>query len=279
MLVMDIVALKKEGRMYVSYPEDLRRGVEEAVKAWKKFCALPREQKIKFPYTGDTNVSGNGYELKEGETFDLKENFHLRIVAKDELMRKAERVDDMVTPEFVEKALALNALMGPLLREFAEAVERDIGIEGFAEDVMSWQPQWLIRFLHYFGDRAPGDEIAAPHNDKGGFTLHLYESHPGVERLTFDTKEWVPMDLAAGETVVFAGNGLQHRSKGKLRALSHRVVATEETAKEGRYSAVCFFTFRNSKYFDKSRFGSQQQYPPGAFYDMPFEEFDTFFTT
>jgi isopenicillin N synthase-like dioxygenase len=275
---MNIAELKDEGRLYVSYPEDLRKGVEEAVEAWKKFCALPREQKLKFPYSGDTNVSGNGYELKEGQSFDLKENFHLRLAVKDELMRKAERVDDLIAPEFVEKALALNPLMAPLLREFSSSVEEQLGIPGFAEDVMSYQPQWLIRFLHYFGDREPGEEIATPHNDKGGFTLHLYESDPGVERLTFGTKEWVPMPLSHDQTVIIAGNGLQHRSQSQLRALCHRVVATEETAKQGRYSAVCFFTFRNSKHFDKARFGSQQSYPPGAFYDMPFAEFDTFFT-
>ncbi|MGH7174923.1 MAG: 2OG-Fe(II) oxygenase family protein [Minisyncoccia bacterium] len=274
---MDIEELKREGHMYVSYPEDLRRGVEEAVEAWRAFCALPKEQKLKFPYSGDTNVSGNGYELKEGQSADLKENFHLRLSAKDELMRKAERVDDYLTPRFVEKALALNMLMGPMLRDFAAATERELSIEGFEEDVMTMQPQWLIRFLHYFGDRESGEEIAAPHNDKGGFTLHLYESAPGVERLTFDTKKWVPMDLPAGETVIFAGNGLQHRSRNQLRAVSHRVVATEESAKGGRYSAVCFFTFRNAKHFDKSRFGSQQIYPPGAFYDLSFPEFDKFF--
>ncbi|HVW82378.1 MAG TPA: 2OG-Fe(II) oxygenase family protein [Candidatus Paceibacterota bacterium] len=274
---MNLAELKREGRLYVKYPEELRAGVEEAVEAWRRFCALSREQKLKFPYAGDTNVSGNGYELKEGEAIDLKENFHLRASGKDELARKAERVDDFITPAFVKKATALPALMAPLLQEFGRQVEEELGVEGFEEDLMSMQENWLVRFLHYFPARSAGEEIAAPHNDKGGFTLHLYESHPGVERLTFDTKEWVPMDLDPGETVIFAGNGLQHRSKNQLRALSHRVLATPETATEGRYSAVCFFSFKNAKYFDKSRFGSQQLYPPGSFYDMPFEKFDEFF--
>lgn len=275
---MDIEELKREGCLYVSYPEDLRKGVEEAVEAWKAFCALPREAKLKFPYSEDTNVSGNGYELKEGAAVDLKENFHLRVSMRDDLMEKARVVDSVAAPRFVEKALALNALMGPLLREFSAAVEKEVGIPGFESDVMDNQPQWLIRFLHYFGDREPGEEIAAPHNDKGGFTLHLYESDAGVERLSFDTKQWTPMPLSHDQTVIFAGNGLQHRSKNALRALCHRVVALEETAKTGRYSAVCFFTFRNSKHFNKAKFGPQQAYAPGAFYDMPFVEFDKFFT-
>ncbi len=269
--------LQKLGRLYVSYPEDLRKGVEDAVDAWKAFCALPREQKIKFPYDSDNKVSGNGYELKEGTSVDLKENVHLRVSGRDMLMEYANRVDSVIAPTFVEKALALNELMAPTLRTFAEAVEKKYSIPGFTEDVMIMQPTWLIRFIHYFGDRKAGDEIATPHNDKGGFTLHLYESDSGVERLDFDTREWVPMPLSHDQTVIIAGNGLQQRSRCQLRALSHRVVANEETAQKGRFSAVCFFTFRNARYFDKTKFGSQQAWAPGTFYDMPFEEFNKLF--
>jgi len=276
MNTFDIKELETEGRVYVPYPPELRIGVEEAVGAWKEFCALPEEMKVRFSYDPDAKTSGNGYELKKGSSFDLKENVHLRVNAQEMLLERARAVDDVVAPRFVEKALALNGLMGPLLRAFAEGVEREYGIPGFADDVMAKQPDWLIRFLHYFGDREPGEEIATPHTDKGGFTLHLYESAPGVERLTYD-KKWVEMPLPGGKTVIIPGMGLQNRSRCRLKATCHRVVATEETAQTGRFSAVCFLNFRNARYFDKSRFGAQQEWAPGAFYDMPFEEFDTFF--
>ncbi len=269
--------LQTLGRLYVSYPEDLRKGVEEAVAAWKAFCELPREQKLNFPYDPDTKTSGNGYELKEGNTFDLKENMHLRTEARERLMEHARKVDPVIAPAFVEKALALNELMVPTIRSFAESIEKTYDIPDFADDVLAKQPDWLIRFLHYFGTRAPGEEIATPHNDKGGFTLHLYESDSGVERLDFKTREWVSMPLSHDQTVIIAGNGLQNRSRCQLRALSHRVVANEDTAKNGRFSAVCFFNFRNARYFDKTKFGAQQKWPPGSFYDMPFEEFDKMF--
>jgi len=266
------------GRAYVSYEPDLRAGVEEAVDAWKAFCLLPEELKLKFPYSSDAKVSGNGYELKKDlGSADLKEDFHLRVAVRDWLMESAEAVDPVVTPDFVEKALAVNELIAPLLREFGEAVEQKHGIPGFADDIMAKQPFWLLRFLHYFGDREPGDEIAAPHVDKGGFTLHLYESDRGVEQLTYADKQWVPMPLSHDQTVIIPGMGLQNRSKGVLRATCHRVVATEESAKQGRYSAVCFFNFNNVRFYDKERFGRLQNWEPGAFYDMPFEEFDKLF--
>lgn len=275
---MNIRELETEGRIYVPYNRELREAVEDAMQDWIAFCALPESQKLNFPYAADTNVSGNGYEFKKDiATADLKEDFHLRVSAHDWLAQSARMVDESITPAFVEKALKLNALMGPIVQEFAESVEKEYAVEGFAHDVMSKQDSWLIRFLHYFGDRAPGEEIASPHVDKGGFTLHLYESAPGVERLTYD-KKWVEMPLSHDETVIISGMRLQNRSKGKLRATCHRVVATEETARIGRYSAVCFLGFDRGRFYDKATHGRLQRFAPGAFYDMPFEEFDALFT-
>ncbi|MEK7100818.1 MAG: hypothetical protein AAB921_01840, partial [Patescibacteria group bacterium] len=270
--------LKEKGRVYVPYPTDLREGVEEAVAAWKAFCELPVEQKQKFVYSGDLNISGNGYELKLNDArADLKEDFHLRVSVADWLREQALLVDPTVTIHFVNTALKLNGLMTDTLRSFAEAVEQRYKIEGFADDVMARQPQWLLRFLHYFGGREPGDEFAAPHVDKGGFTLHLYESNDGVESLSFDTKEWQSLPLAHDETVFFAGMGLQQRAECELRALCHRVIATPETAENGRYSAVAFIGFEHARYWDKEKHGRMQDWAPGAFYDMPFTELNQYF--
>lgn len=275
----DIQELETQGRVYVPYSPELRAGVEEAVQAWQAFCALPKETKLGFPYDPDVKVSGNGYEYKDDPaTGDLKEDFHFRLNAAESLMRSARTVDEIVAPAFIEKALGVNELIGPLVRDFASAVERTYGIEGFADDVMVMQPSWILRFLHYFGDREPGAEIAAPHVDKGGFTLHLFESDGGVEQLTYDERVWKPMPVSHTETVIIPAMGLQNRSRGKLRATCHRVVATPESAVEGRYSMVCFFDFRNARYYDKKTHGRLQEWAPGAFYDMPFAEFDKLFT-
>lgn len=278
MTPINIQELKSEGRVYVSLLPEFRDGVEEAVEAWKAFCALPNEQKCFFEYTSDAKTSGNGYELKlDPSSGDLKEDFHLRSNVSEWLMEQAQKVDPVIAPRFIQKALALNELMAETLRSFAEAVEHEYHIPGFANDVMARQPFWLIRFLHYFGDRQPGDIFADPHVDKGGFTLHLYESHDGVECLTYDTKEWVPLPLAHDKTVIFAGMGLQHRSHCDLRALCHRVMANEDTADTGRYSAVVFINAANNLFYDKATFGRLQNWEPGAFYDMTFAELEKYF--
>ena len=269
--------LATRGRLYVTYDPTLRAAVEEAMRTWKVFTDLPNEQKVLFGYTADAKTSGNGYELKLEGSLDRKEDCHLRVNAREELLVEAANAHPVHGPAFVEAALKVNELMSTMIRDFARSIEIEYGIGGFEEDVMLYQPRWLLRFLHYFGNRQPGDEIAAPHQDKGGFTLHLYESHPGVEYLTYDTKEWKSLPLSHDQTVIIPGMGLQNRSKCKLQALVHRVVATEDTAVTGRYSAVCFFNFKNARYFDKQRFGPQQAYAPGFFYGMPFEEFDKYF--
>lgn len=268
--------LAARGRLYVTYDPILRVAVEDAMIAWKAFTELPNDCKVRFGYVADSKTSGNGYELKL-EGVDRKEDAHLRVIARDELLRDAAKADPELGPAFVDAALNVNGLMTDMVRGVARTIEQEYEIPGFEEDVMACQPTWLLRFLHYFGDRQPGDEIAAPHTDKGGFTLHLYESHPGVEYLDYETREWECLPLSHDQTVVIPGMGLQNRARCKLRALVHRVVATEDTAATGRYSAVCFFNFNNARYFDKSRFGPQQAYAPGFFYDIPYEEFDRYF--
>lgn len=276
---VDVSTLALNGFAYAQYPEELRIAVEKAVNSWKLFCALPDEQKLRFGYDPDAKTSGNGYELKKvpGTKLDQKEDTHLRVVVRDSLMRRAHQVDEVYAPQFVEDALALNPLMAELLYSFGRGVEEMYGVKGFADDILAKQPQWLLRFLHYFAGAEEGQEIAAGHVDKGGFTLHLYETRGGVERLTYDTKQWKPLPLSHDQTVIFPGMGLQQRSRGVLQGMCHRVVATKESAVEGRYSAVCFLEFANCRYYNKTKFGRTQDWEPGFNYNMPFDEFNRLF--
>ncbi|CAN5761872.1 hypothetical protein BH11PAT2_BH11PAT2_02960 [soil metagenome] len=223
-------------------------------------------------------MSGNGYELKKepGDKLDQKKNFHLRFRVKDELLATAASIGSSEIREFVEAGLALPQLIAPLLANFAHSMEKEFNMTGFAEDVAQTTPSLLLRFLHYFGDQAPGKEIASPHVDKGGFTLHLYESDKGVEQLTFDGA-WVPVPVSHEQTVIFPALGLQYRLKSEVKAMCHKVVATPESAQHGRYSAVCFVDFRNNVPWDKEKYGRQQDMPLGFNYTMPWEEFKTHF--
>lgn len=272
--------LERLGALYITYDPRLRVIVAKAMEAWDAFCALPDEKKVLFSYSPDTKVSGNGYELKR-EGLDQKEDCHLRVNARDELLFEAAKAHPEIGPAFVEAALAINSLLPDVVRDFARMVEREYGVEHFEEDVMAKQSQWLLRFLHYFGNRQPGEVFAAAHPDKGGFTLHLYESDGGVEYFDYATRTWRPLPLAHDQTVMFPGMGLQHRSRCRLRALTHRVMVEEGTALKGRTSAVCFLGFRNTRYYNKPQFGSTQglvaEHGPDYLYDMSFENFDKFF--
>jgi isopenicillin N synthase-like dioxygenase len=132
--------------------------------------------------------------------------------------------------------------------------------------------------LHYFGEREVGEVTASPHIDKGGFTLHLFETDQGLEYLDIKTREWHEMPIGKNETVIIAGARLQNYSENNLKALCHRVVANEKTRRDGRYSAVLFVDFATAPLYDKDKFGRLQGFSAGFNYDMPAQEFSKMFT-
>lgn len=269
--------LGSKGVVNIAYPQLLRPKVEVAMESWKQFCTLPRAVRNLFPYHPG-NGMGVGYEIKEtpGSTLDLKEDFHLTLAARDWLIRQAYLCEDSIILRFVLDAEALIDAMRREVEAFAMMVETELGLPGFTSDVVTNAGNWYIRFLHYFGDRNVGDEIATAHADKSAFTLHLYESHPGLQRLTHEG-DWVDMPVSEGETAIIPGMRLQYRSKNYIKATYHRVVATADSANEGRFSAVCFVHPANTPVYDKERAGRLQEFSPGFNYDMPWEKFQKLF--
>lgn len=266
-----IVNLVTKGFVAVTYPPELRQAVERAVASWKRFCALPAAAKQELPYSNAG--AGVGYELKEGigNKADRKENFDVALGGKAWLEKNVHDAGDDAV-EFVRNATALVSLMKPVILDFTRNAGTAFGIEGLAEETDAGADAFFIRFIHYFGDRTEGDETAAAHADQSAFSLHLFESDPGLQYLTFD-KEWKDMPVSAGETVIIPSMQLQLRSHGKLTALCHRVVATEETARKGRYSAVCFVQLKRTPKYDKERCGRLQEREPGFNYGMAHGEF------
>lgn len=267
--------LKTRGLLNVDYPENLRTAVEHAVASWKEFCRLPREEKCAFAFLEDNHGDGAGYELKEesGSKKDLKENFHVTLF---QYPRLAEIASNRTFP-FLNDAKLLLDRMEPLIIAFAKTVEEEYGVEGLLEEVENSKPYWILRYLHYFGDQKEGCEIAAPHADKGGFTLHLYESDEGLEYYCLDERTWKPMPVARKQTVIISAVQLQLMSKGTLKALYHRVVATEKTARTGRFSMVCFIPFQSTPMYNKKVYGSMQTHDIGFNYALSHNEFSTLF--
>lgn len=268
--------LKSKGFVNMEYPQDLRQAVHTAVDSWKRFYSLPTDLKKDLPYSN--NTAGVGYELKEGvgKNADHKENFDVTIGGKEWLEKHITHINNPIALEFVRNAVALVEVMKPIILDFAQQAENEFHLKGFVKEVEESKDAFFVRFIHYFGDRAVGDEIASAHPDQSGFTLHLFESSPGLQCLTFD-RQWIDMPVSEGETVIIPSMQLQLCSQGELKALCHRVVATQETAQNGRYSAVCFVQLKRTAKYDKESHGRLQEKTPGFNYDMTHEEFAKLF--
>jgi isopenicillin N synthase-like dioxygenase len=274
---MDIRDFKDKGFVSVPYPHDLRTAVAKTAVLWKRFCALPVEVKKSLPYSN--GGAGVGYELKDGTgpKADRKENFDATPEGIEWLAKYADQVGDPVALEFIRSAVDLASLLKPSIVEFAEAVESEFSIKGFAKETEESAGRYFVRFIHYFGEREEGEETATAHVDQSGFTPHVFQDEEGFEVLSYGDKVWSGELIKEGEMLIIPSMQMQLRSEGKLRALCHRVVATQKTSKSGRYSAVCFVQLKDTPKYDKDSHGRLQEKPPGFNYDMPFEQFRTLF--
>lgn len=273
---IDISDLKSKGFVAMAYPLDLRAAVAKAVASWKAFCDLPIETKKGLPYSN--NADGVGYEFKEGTGTkgDRKENFDATILGQRWLEHNASKIGAPEALNFIQDAVSLVVAVKPTIMEFARLAESHFGLPGFANEVEESKGAFFIRFIHYFGDRKTGEETASAHADQSGFTLHLFESDPGLQCLTYGN-EWIDMPVSEGETVIIPSMQMQLRSKGELRALCHRVIATPDTAKSGRYSAVCFIQLSKTPKYDKDTHGRLQEKEPGFNYSLSLGEFSKLF--
>ena len=258
----------------IAYPAAARDAVRETDQLWRAVCALPEGTLKQFGYTPDQKLSGVGFEMKDGtSSYDQKLLMHLKQDAMVDLLERAECVgDNGVFLRFIESALRIPDAIAPVVEQFATELENGFQLSGFAKQVMDAQGNWMVRFLKY-PSKPAGEMLAAQHADKGGFTLHLSESGPGVEYLDTDG-EWKELPLSGLETAIIPGLQLQHRARCQLLATCHRVRSMPETADQGRYAAVCFVDFRHTRFYNKKGIGPTQDHPPGFNYGMPWEEFD-----
>lgn len=268
---MDVKTLRTDGYVAFDRPAKMLPVANAAMSSWQRFCALPLEEKRIF--SGGDRVKDFGYMLRQdtGPNADAKELFHVKRVQIKEMHALATKVRDRRATEFISAVDALIAETIPIVRLFARGVQETYALPGFAAQVLAAQDQWIFRYVHYL----KGEVLANAHPDRGGFTLHLNETHEGGEYLTFGG-EWRPWLVSAKRTVIFPSMGLQHLSKGELKALYHRVVANPETRNGGRCSMVAFIDFFNPWRYDDS-VKRLQDFPHGFNYKMPFAAFDKLF--
>ena len=270
---MNVAQLMSDGYVTLAYPQALRDRVEDAMRAWTRFCALPYDEKAKL--SGGDRIRDHGFMLRkdDGPNSDDKELFHLIKRNMPALRAQADTVADRAAVQFVHAVDVLIDSVMPHVVEFARDVERVYGISGFERDVKESSSEWTFRFLNY----RPGRPVlASEHVDRGGFTLHLYESAQGGQYFGFDGK-WHDWPVNHDQTIIFPSMSLQHRAKCLLKGLAHRVVANDETIRTGRQSMVAFIDFDHTHQFNKFGGKRMQDFPAGSLYSMPFDEFDKLF--
>ncbi len=269
---MDVRTLDTNGFVSFDYPILLRDAVGEAMESWKAFCTLPIEQKRLL--SGGDRIKDFGYMCRQdaGPNADEKELFHALRANYPELLPKAQLVGDKRATDFIEAVDVLLYRMGPVVQIFAREVEKRYGIPGFEDDVMQSQDYWTFRYLRYPKNKPI---LANKHGDRGGFTFHLGETEGGGQYLDLHERVWKEWPVSEKRTIIFPSMGLQHRSKGQLKALWHQVVPTESSASE-RFAMVTFVDFQGTHRFDDSRF-NMKDFEPGFNYEIPFNEFDKYF--
>lgn len=270
---MDVRTLSTAGYVSLRRTSDLQMRTEAAMAAWNLFCTLPYDEKAKL--SGGDRVKDHGYMLRrdDGPKSDDKELFHLIKRNMPALLAQASTVENPAAVEFVHAVDVLIDAVMPHVVQFARDVERVYDMPGFVRDVRESSDQWTFRFLNY----RPGKPIlAAEHVDRGGFTLHLYESAQGGQYYGED-HEWHDWPVDHGRTIIFPSMNMQHRSRCALKGLCHRVVANDETIRVGRQSMVAFIDFLHSHQFNKYGGKRMQDFGPGELAAMPFADFDSLF--
>ena len=236
----------------VEYPQELTKliGTPEQ---WRKFCALPHALKEHFSLEYEKDLDA-GYHLrsKQGGRED-KEYFHFCDGISEKFLRK--EISDVIKKEKkVENFLhyaqkvhdASHAFPLDIAREIAEKVPQLDTL------IQNNKIQSTLRFLHYTNN-VKDEIIAAQHFDRGLFSLHLYESHPGLQFLNFDM-EWSDAPVTTGKTVVFNAYRGERLANSELQKTWHRVIQQGGTSH--RISMVLFVWTREISDYNK---GSRSQ--------------------
>lgn len=221
----------------IDYPQHFTDAIG-TVEPWKRFCSLPLETKKKFEFLNHQNTADPGYRWRRrAEGREDKEYFHsypniFELAEKDgngELARSEPAIKG-----FFEYAIGIQKLAF----DFALGIQREMGkdIPELVELIDNGRMKSVLRFLHYTNDEK-ADIIADQHFDRSLFTLHLYESGPGLQFLNWNM-QWTDAPIGLGKTVIFNGYRMEELTKGKLQKTWHRVVRKDDI--KDRISMVLF---------------------------------------
>lgn len=260
----------KKGYATVVYPKSLQKVVLAIYLAWVEFCA--QEESFKERILFDKN---KGYEnknrIKHPEYVDHKEDMHITgdyvfpahlTPSRQEkhLLDLSAKFFDLIEPELQKLADMLSEITGKDFSKFAKN-----------------RKGWTLRLLHYYPQNQT--DLAHYHPDRGGHTIHLFDSTPGLE--CFWNNKWKQIEFDEDMMAFFPGLLAQLVSECQLTALCHRVVSSDKSKISGRYSLVLFCDYPEfpSRYNKETYGGTQKAFAIGGNYDMDIEKFAKYFTT
>jgi isopenicillin N synthase-like dioxygenase len=236
----------------VSYPTTLNAVMNKTI-LWRDFCNLPQNIKEKFAFPQHQEMWDPGYKIRErSKGREDKEYFHITS-QNYEFLKYYDLTNEVnstpVLKNFFEFAHNVWEKASELVLEIARDLEKDI--PGITAQLEKGRDKQLLRLLHYIPTKDDDMSLADQHFDRSGFTLHLYESHKGLQYLDFDNN-WKDAPMNETRTIVFNGYQMEVITKGKVQKTWHRVIRKPEYQNgETRISMVLFVPFVDTPTYPK----------------------------
>lgn len=231
-LITNARELLENGRTIVPFYSS--KIVPPVISGFQTFLTLPEKTRATWTINQFGEAEPDlGYIRKDPEkdlkSKDRKAYFHWNPYLPMELAKRG--VDFSAHNEWFANCRALfnyaNECMQGITEEFRQFVPE---MTAFGEA----QPLSKLRLLYY--DPAPGDTtVAHPHFDRSTLTLHIAESRPGL----LLAEEGKHVDLEENQALVFPGRKAESMTRGRLKAMWHKAVETEDLA--SRWAVVLFY--------------------------------------
>lgn len=257
-------ALLHHGYIQNPYPTRLEKDVNFMENLWEMFCNQNLEHKQQYIYTRT-----GGYEYKDPEEKDYKENFHISLNYDHKLpLDKLSEVDK----DFFHYGKKLINDNVPVVADIVDIIDVHNDLKDM---IMMSKDIWTLRLLHYPTRPYQKNQfLAVSHPDKAGITIHLTETMEGLEILWNET--WKPIHKMAGHVIGYPGATTQYHTKCVIKGLCHRVRMLPEIAQRSRFSMVMFIDYGDI-FYNKILGPTSEIFPNGENYLMEFEEFSKYF--
>lgn len=235
-----------EERLYAPVPFSMsHEEIAGAVGKFFEYLTLPQETKDAMCVKRETDaVSDMGYVRTKGDksvigTKDFKEYFHYHPEAEGKWAE--EIAGEPRIREFFDAAGRIWAEADKAGKETLRALDAEFpGVYDafFPEDRPS---ERILRFLKYDG-RGMGKFLARAHYDRGGATLAIAESAPGL-RIGKDEASLTPVIHKDGTAVFFPALHFNELSGGRIPAAWHDVVqaSDDQVSDDAARWAVVYF--------------------------------------